>query len=121
MPAPSIYSSIVSRLGQQLSTSPAFRTWAKFLYNKSYFPSIGLRRDDTLCETPDVEEAINRMPKYLQDERAFRICRALDLSNKKIMLPREEWTKFEEDERYMLPYLEQVWKEQTEQSQWKRL
>ena len=57
---------------------------------------IGLLLHDTLNETPAVEEAIRRMPEALQNERFFRMSRAIDLSCKKIILPEEEWTKFEE-------------------------
>lgn len=52
--------------------------------------------DDTLRETDTIKEAIRRMPQALQNERLFRISRALDLSAKKIILPQEEWTKVEE-------------------------
>ena len=51
---------------------------------------------DTLHETEEVKEALRRLPKRLQDERQFRISRALYLSMKKEILPKEEWTKYEE-------------------------
>ena len=57
---------------------------------------LGLRRDDCLHETRQVKEAIRRLPASLQDERLFRITQALQLSMKKDILPKEEWTKFEE-------------------------
>ena len=53
-------------------------------------------RDDTLYETPVVKEALRRLPPSLQDERLFRISRAIQLSNTKTILPKEEWTKYEE-------------------------
>lgn len=52
-------------------------------------------RDDCLNETEDVKEAIRRLPKDLYDERVFRIARALSLSNKKTILPKEEWTNYD--------------------------
>ncbi len=52
--------------------------------------------DDVLYETPDVEEAIRRLPPKLVDERNFRILRALQYSGMKKYLPREQWTKYEE-------------------------
>ena len=43
-------------------------------------------------ERPEVEEAIRRLPEEEQYERLFRIKRALDLSMKKTVLPRDQWT-----------------------------
>lgn len=57
---------------------------------------LGLQHDDTLHETPEVKEALRRLPKKLQDERQFRISRALYLSMRKEVLPKPEWTKYEE-------------------------
>ena len=58
--------------------------------------SPGLRYDDTLQETEPVKEAIRRLPEKLYDERMFRISRALDLSMTKTILPKEEWTQYDE-------------------------
>jgi Ubiquinol-cytochrome C reductase complex 14kD subunit len=57
---------------------------------------LGLMHDDTLYETPEVKEALRRLPKKLQEERQYRISRALYLSMRKEILPKAEWTKFEE-------------------------
>lgn len=56
----------------------------------------GLMRDDTLYEDQDVKEAIRRLPEDLYNDRTFRMKRALDLSMKQQILPKEMWTKFEE-------------------------
>ena len=56
----------------------------------------GLRRDDTLRSNPIVEEAIRRLPENEYNDRVFRIKRALDLSLKHAILPKDQWTKFEE-------------------------
>lgn len=53
-------------------------------------------RDDTLYEDQDVKEAIRRLPEDLYNDRTFRMKRALDLSMKQQILPKEMWTKFEE-------------------------
>ena len=47
-------------------------------------------------EDPSVTEAIRRLPPEEQDQRLFRIKRAMDLSLKKAVLPREQWTSVEE-------------------------
>ena len=93
----------------------ALRRWA---YYKSYFPELGLMRDDILYEDEHVKKAIARLPKRVYDDRIFRLTRALDLSNKKITLPKEEWTKFEDDVRYLQPYLDEVKKEENEKAEW---
>lgn len=56
----------------------------------------GLRHDDCLYETEDVQEALRRLPKKLQDERNYRQLRALQLSITKDILPKDQWTKYEE-------------------------
>jgi ubiquinol-cytochrome c reductase subunit 7 len=81
----------------------------------------GLHRDDCLCESnSDVQEALRRLPQSVKDERNFRIIRAMQLSLTKSILPKEEWTKFEEDNKYLKPYLEEVIKEKEEQQDWNK-
>uniref|UniRef100_A0A2K6DH72 Cytochrome b-c1 complex subunit 7 n=1 Tax=Macaca nemestrina TaxID=9545 RepID=A0A2K6DH72_MACNE len=53
-------------------------------------------RDDTMYEDEDVKEAIRRLPENLYNGRVFRIKRALDLNLKHQILPKEQWTKYEE-------------------------
>ena len=47
-------------------------------------------------DTPELVEAVRRLPEEEQNLRMFRIKRALDLSMKHQLLPKEEWTKPEE-------------------------
>lgn len=56
----------------------------------------GLMSDDTLYEDKDVKEALKRLPEDVYNDRIFRIKRALHLSMKHRILPKEEWTKYEE-------------------------
>jgi ubiquinol-cytochrome c reductase subunit 7 len=68
-----------------------------------------------------MKEAIRRLPAYLQDERAFRISRALDLNVKKDVLPKQQWVTFDDDVtkgRYLQPYLTEVNKEIAELQEW---
>lgn len=53
-------------------------------------------RDDTIYEDSDVKEAIRRLPETMYNDRMFRIKRALDLSMKQQILPKNQWTKYEE-------------------------
>merc|ERR1712071_90958 len=99
------------------STHLGFET---FSYNASGFNKYGLMHDDVLYETPDVEEALRRLPVQLVDDRNFRITRALQASGQKKILPKEDWTKYEEDVRYLKPYLEEVIRERQEKEAWDR-
>lgn len=86
----------------------------------AWFFRLGLHRDDCLYESPDVKEAIRRLPRHLYDERNFRIMRALHLSLTKTILPQDQWTKYEEDVKYLEPYLEEVIKERQEREDWEK-
>ncbi|XP_063548330.1 cytochrome b-c1 complex subunit 7-like [Cydia strobilella] len=91
------------------------KQWA---YNLSGFNKYGLMRDDCLYETQDVQEALRRIPAHVVDERNFRIVRAMQLSLQKTILPKEEWTKLEEDVLYLSPVVKQVEKERKEREAW---
>lgn len=56
----------------------------------------GLMRDDTIHEDGDVKEALRRLPEKVYNDRMFRLKRALDLSMKQAVLPKEQWTQYEE-------------------------
>jgi len=79
---------------------------------------MGLRHDDFLRETPVVLEAVRRLPRKIQDERNYRNLRACQASIGHHLLPKEQWTKFEEDIRYLEPVIEQVEKELKEKEEW---
>ena len=58
----------------------------------------GLRREDLYNEdgNPEVTEAIRRLPEEEKSLRLYRIMRAVDLTTKHAILPRDQWTKPEE-------------------------
>ena len=60
------------------------------------------------------------MPKHLYDERNYRIIRALNLSMTKTLLPKNEWTQYEQDTKYLEPYLNEVIKEREEREDWNK-
>jgi len=93
---------------------------SKWAYSLSYFNQLGMMNDDTLKETPAVKEALRRLPKHLLDERQFRMTRALYLSMRKEILPKDEWTKYENDVPYLQPYLKEVEKEMFEEEEWNK-
>ncbi|XP_033339581.2 cytochrome b-c1 complex subunit 7 [Megalopta genalis] len=90
----------------------------KFAYNASGFNQYGLMRDDCLHEDADVEEALRRLPKRLVEERTFRLIRAAQLNLQQRVLPKEEWTKYEEDVLYLTPLIEEVKREKEERERY---
>ncbi|XP_053609769.1 cytochrome b-c1 complex subunit 7-like [Plodia interpunctella] len=102
------------------TTGVAFNSLKKWAYNLSGFNKYGLLRDDLLYETEDVKEALRRIPDSIVDERNFRLVRAMQLSLQKNILPKEEWTKYEEDKLYLTPVVEKVKKEREEREKWEK-
>jgi len=72
------------------------------------YQRYGLRFEDLLLETPDVQLALARLPKDVLSDRDDRIKQALVLNTAGDQLPRDQWTKAEEDLPYLAPYLAQV-------------
>ena len=71
--------------------------------------------DDLLVEEdPTVLKALARLPPRESYDRIYRIRRATQLSLQQKILPKEEWTKPEEDVRYLTPILEQLMAEAKE-------
>ncbi|KAH8386455.1 hypothetical protein KR093_000628 [Drosophila rubida] len=97
-----------------------FSNLGKWAYNLSGFNQYGLHRDDCLYENEDVTEAVRRLPRKLYDERNYRIMRALHLSMTKTILPKEQWTKYEDDVKYLEPYLKEVVAEREEREDWNK-
>ncbi|XP_045499775.1 cytochrome b-c1 complex subunit 7-like [Colias croceus] len=90
----------------------------KWCYELAGFHKYGLLRDDCLYENEDVQEALRRLPPHVVDERNFRLVRAIQLSGAKVLMPKDQWTKFEEDKLYLSPIVEQVVKERLEREKW---
>ncbi|KAK2717330.1 cytochrome b-c1 complex subunit 7-like [Artemia franciscana] len=110
-------SKVAKAVAQQGSFKQTLRKW---VYNTMGFRQYGLWHDDCLYETGDVKEALRRLPTRLLDERQFRQQRAMQLSVCKEVLPKEQWTKFEDDIRYLTPYLEEVLREKKEKEEWEQ-
>ncbi|XP_033193656.1 cytochrome b-c1 complex subunit 7 isoform X2 [Bombus vancouverensis nearcticus] len=94
---------------------PNIQKWA---YNVSGFNKYGLYKDDLLWEDEVVLEALRRLPPHLVEERNFRIIRATQLDVEHKILPKEQWTKWEEDVEYLTPYVEEVKRERAERAKW---
>lgn len=95
--------------------------WQKIAYRLSGFSKYGLWRDDLLYyEDEDVKEAVRRLPQKIIDERNFRILRAMQLSIQNRVLPRDQWTRLEDDKLYLTPLVEEVKKERAEREEWNK-
>lgn len=102
---------------QRRLMSSAIQRW---VYKSSGFNKYGLMRDDCLHENPDVKEALRRLPQDLVDARNFRMLRAVQLSIQKDILPKDQWTKLEDDTLYLTPIVNQVIKERQEREDWNK-
>ncbi|KAJ1723559.1 Cytochrome b-c1 complex subunit 7 [Coemansia erecta] len=84
---------------------PLANTWV----NLSGYRRLGLRYDDLLREeTPIVQEAIARLGRDETDGRVFRQKRAFQLSLSHAELPSPQWTKPQDDYKYLQPLIEEV-------------
>uniref|UniRef100_A0A4X1VRW7 Cytochrome b-c1 complex subunit 7 n=1 Tax=Sus scrofa TaxID=9823 RepID=A0A4X1VRW7_PIG len=62
--------------------------------------------EDTISLNDDnVREARRRLPEKLYNDRVFRIKRALVLTKRQQILPKKQWTNYEEDKSHLEPYL----------------
>lgn len=63
---------------------------------------------------PQVAEAVRRLPADVFDARNKRLLLATQASLCHTYLPKEQWTKYEEDVKYLDPYLDEVNREKAE-------
>jgi len=80
----------------------------RFYTSAMNYRRYGLRFEDVLLETPDVREALTRLPKDVLSARDDRIKQALVLHTGGDQLPRDQWTGEDDDLPYLAPYLAQV-------------
>eukprot|EP01098_Paradermamoeba_levis_P017009 TRINITY_DN950_c0_g1_i1.p1 TRINITY_DN950_c0_g1~~TRINITY_DN950_c0_g1_i1.p1 ORF type:complete len:160 (-),score=68.85 TRINITY_DN950_c0_g1_i1:182-598(-) len=78
----------------------------------------GLKYEDTMVATPEVKEAVRRLPKAVRAARDQRVLVAFQLSARNEFLPEDKWTKPEDDTLYLAPYLKEVESEQRARSEW---
>ncbi|XP_006157511.2 cytochrome b-c1 complex subunit 7-like [Tupaia chinensis] len=90
----------------------------KWYFSAAGFNKLELMQDDKIYENEDVKEAIRRLPENLYNDRMFHIKRALGLTVRQQILPKEQWTKYEEDHFYLEPYLKEVIQERKEREEW---
>ncbi|KAH9876088.1 hypothetical protein J1614_003967 [Plenodomus biglobosus] len=111
MSAPSLAPYIVKR--------PWLKKWitplANWYANAAGYRQLGLRADDLLPEENDVVQiALNRLGPQEAYDRVFRLRRAIQLSMSHQLLPKEEWTKPDEDRPYLSTIMKDIEAEMAE-------
>jgi len=92
---------------------------ANWYANASGYRKYGFKYDDLLVEErDDVQRALTRLTPREAYDRAFRLKRASHASVLHAPLPKEQWTKPEEDVRYLKPHVVEVSKEDAERQMW---
>ncbi|UQC85605.1 ubiquinol-cytochrome C reductase complex 14kD subunit [Colletotrichum lupini] len=77
--------------------------------------SFDCRFDDLIEEETDiVQKALKRLSPKESYDRVYRIRRAVQLSYQHKLLPKNEWTKPEEDYPYLGPIIQQIQAEEAE-------
>ncbi|EPT05878.1 cytochrome bd ubiquinol oxidase [Fomitopsis schrenkii] len=97
--------------------------WVKPIANwyadLSGYRKVGYKYDDLIMEErDDVQRAINRLTPREAYDRQFRLKQASHCSVLHDVLPKEKWTKAEEDVRYLKPHVESVEQEELERRAW---
>ena len=83
------------------------------------FRSYGLLPDDLIIEEHDVvKEALTRVPKHELHGRYQRFKVALHTNMLRTELPKEQWTRMEDDRKYLTPFVEQVLAEHEEREKY---
>jgi len=73
------------------------------------------RADDLIIEEDEnVQLALKRLPPREAYDRVYRIRRATQLSVQHKLLPKDQWTKPEEDVPYLVPLIKEIIAEQKE-------
>ncbi|KAF8737715.1 hypothetical protein AX14_012484 [Amanita brunnescens Koide BX004] len=110
-------------LASHVRTSRTLYGWirpiADWYANASGYRKYGFKYDDLLIEErPDVQKALQRLTLQEQYDRSFRFKRASQASVLHAPLSKSEWTKVEEDVRYLKPLVLDVAKENNERKMW---
>jgi len=92
-----------------------------WFFKRMGYNKYGLYYNDLFDERmPEIKEAVRRLPQEVSDARIYRIIRAQQLTLTHTILPPEQWTTFEDDQknRYLDPYLNEVNLEKKEKKVW---
>ncbi|KAG1756259.1 cytochrome b-c1 complex subunit 7 [Suillus paluster] len=83
------------------------------------YRKMGLKYDDLqMEENPQVQRALGRLTPRETYDRAYRFKIASDCDLHHAPLPKEQWSKPEDDKRYLMPHIQDVLKEEEERFAW---
>ncbi|CAK7222697.1 Cytochrome b-c1 complex subunit 7, mitochondrial [Sporothrix curviconia] len=103
------YVSLAPFIRQRPWLHKALKPVANWYVNLSGYRQMGLRADDLIPEENDVvQQAIKRLPAQENYDRIFRMRRAVQLSLQHKLLPKDQWTKPEDDTPYLLPLIQEI-------------
>ncbi|KAI2640262.1 14 kDa subunit of cytochrome bd ubiquinol oxidase [Xylaria nigripes] len=86
-----------------------FQPLATWYTNAAGYRQLGLRADDLISEeSEEVLKALKRLPPQDAYDRVYRLRRAIQCSVTHKLLPKEQWTKPEEDVPYLSPIIAQL-------------
>ncbi|RXW24175.1 hypothetical protein EST38_g1671 [Candolleomyces aberdarensis] len=92
---------------------------ANWYANASRYRQYGFKYDDLLVEeNPTVQRALSRLTPRETYDRAYRLKRASHASVLHAPLAKDQWTKPEEDVRYLVPHVSNVVAEDAERAKW---
>ncbi|OTB09091.1 hypothetical protein M426DRAFT_316383 [Hypoxylon sp. CI-4A] len=82
---------------------------ANWYTNAAGYRQLGLRADDLIVEeNEEVIKALKRLPPQVAYDRVYRLRRAFQASATHKLLPKDQWTKAEEDVPYLQPLIDQI-------------
>ncbi|GAB7330203.1 hypothetical protein MBLNU13_g01866t1 [Cladosporium sp. NU13] len=98
---------------------PWLMRWAqplsKWYFDNAGYRKLGLRSDDLIPEESEImQRALKRLSPKDAYDRVFRMRRAFQCSLAHQLLPKEEWTKPEDDKLYISPIIAELEAEVTE-------
>ncbi|KAI0024195.1 cytochrome b-c1 complex subunit 7 [Xylariomycetidae sp. FL0641] len=83
--------------------------FAQWYMNAAGHRQLGLLSDDLIIEeNEDVLKALKRLPPQVQYDRVYRIRRAVQCGVTHKLLPKDQWTKPQDDVPYLTPILEMI-------------
>lgn len=100
----------IAKIGDYILRTPALAKVvvpiAHQFINLSGYRKMGLRFDDLIEEENELAQtALRRLPADESYARIYRIINAHQLSLSHHLLPKDKWTKQEDDIPYLTPYL----------------
>ncbi|KAJ7285639.1 ubiquinol-cytochrome-c reductase complex subunit 6 [Mycena rebaudengoi] len=122
MPGPPLGFSLAPYIRSSPTLMKIFTPISNWYAGGALYRQYGLLYDDLLIEErPEVQQALSRLTPRQAYDRAFRIKRASQADVLHAPLPKAQWTKPEEDIRYLAPHVTAIEAEIKEREKWDTL